>query len=86
MIKIEIFVLPGCTRCSTGLDTLKEIAESFGPDVFAWEECNLLENIDSAVQLGILSTPAIAIDGKLAFISLPSPQQLQSELTKRMSS
>lgn len=84
MVKIDVFVLPGCARCTAGLDALKEIAESFGPDAFAWEERNLLENIDYAVQLGILSAPAIAVDGKLAFVSLPSPQQLQADLTRHV--
>lgn len=85
MVKIEIFTLPGCSRCSTGLDSLKEVAESFGPDVFAWEEHNLLQSIDDAVKLGILATPAIAVGGKLAFISLPSPQQMKAELSKYLS-
>ncbi len=84
MVKIEVFVLPGCSGCNSGLDALKEIANAFGPDAFKWEECNLLENIDYAVKLGILSTPAIAVDGKLAFSSLPSPQQLHKELSRHV--
>jgi thioredoxin 1 len=84
MIKIDVFVLSGCARCTSGLDSLKEVAESFGQDVFVWQERNLLEHIDFAVELGILSTPAIAVDGKLAFVFLPSPKQLQAELTKHV--
>jgi thioredoxin 1 len=86
MVKIEIFTLPGCARCNAGLDALKEVATSFGPGAFAWEERNLLQNIDDAVRLGILSAPAIAVDGKLAFASLPSPQQLQAELSRHVGS
>ena len=84
MTKIEVFVLPGCPRCSTGLETLKEIAESFGPDAFAWEVRDLLQNIDYAVKLGILATPAMAVDGKIAFTCLPSPADLRKELTRHM--
>lgn len=84
MINVEVFVLPDCARCLSGLGELKEIAQSFGADVFRWEERNLLEHIDQAVQLGILSAPAIAIDGKLAFSALPSAQQLRVELKKHM--
>lgn len=84
MVKIDMFVLPGCARCSAGLDALKAIAESFGPDAVTWEERNLLENIDYAVDLGILSSPAMAINSKLAFTSLPSPQQLRVELVRHM--
>lgn len=82
MISIDIFVLPGCVRCSTGLHALKEVAASFGSDIFAWNERNLLQNIDDAVKLGILASPAIAIADKLVFTSLPSPAQLRAELGK----
>lgn len=84
MIDIDVFVLPGCERCLSGLGALEEVVRSFGAGTFSWEECNLLQNIDRAVQLGILSAPAIAVDGKLAFSSLPSPQQLHAELAKHM--
>jgi thioredoxin 1 len=84
MVKVEVFVLPGCSRCSNGLDALKEIAASFGPDAFQWEERNLLQSIDDAVKLGILATPAIAVGGKLAFASLPSAKQWQAELSKHV--
>lgn len=79
---IDVFVLPGCGRCLAGLPALKEIAHSFGLDAFRWQEHNLLENIDQAVQLGILSAPSIAIGGRLAFSALPSPQQLRTELAR----
>lgn len=81
-MNIEVFVLPGCGRCLTGLGELKDIAQSFGAGAFRWQERNLLDNIDQAVQLGILSAPAIAIDGRLAFTALPSPQQLHTELAR----
>lgn len=83
MIKIEVFTLPGCARCSTGIDALEDIANSFGPNAFLWEERNLLQHIDDAVQLGILTSPAMAINGKLAFTAaLPTPEQLRAELVK----
>ena len=84
MISIDVFVLPGCGRCLSGLAELKEIVQSFGPAAFRWEERNLLDNIEAAVQLGILSAPAIAVDGTLAFSSLPSPQQLRAALAIRI--
>jgi thioredoxin 1 len=72
---IEVFVLQGCVRCPDGLDELRETALSFGDAAVEWKECDLLANIDQAVEVGILSAPAIAIDGKLVFGSLPTPQQ-----------
>ena len=85
MIKVEVFALSGCNQCSAGLDVLKQVVQTFDPHSFSWHELDLLANIDQAVQLGILSTPAIAINGRLAFSSLPSAQQLQAELAKHTS-
>lgn len=84
MVKVEIFVLPGCANCNKGLDALKEVAASFGPDAFEWQERDLLQSIDDAVKLGILASPAIAIDNKLAFTALPTPRQFQTELAKHV--
>jgi thioredoxin 1 len=86
MVKIEVFVLPGCTRCNSGLDALRATATSFAKDSFLWEERDMLQSIEDAVKLGILSSPAIAIDGTLVFTSLPSPQRLHDELSKYVSS
>lgn len=86
MVKVEVFVLPGCSRCSDGLDALKEVAASFGPNAFEWQERDLLQSIDDAVKLGILATPAIAINNQLAFTALPTPHRFQAELTKHAGS
>lgn len=77
---IDVFVLQGCARCVAGLDELRNVALSFGEDAVRWNERDLLANIDQAVALGILSAPAIAIDSKLVFGSLPTPEQLRAAL------
>ena len=46
---------------------------------------NVLDEIDYAVELGVLILPAIAIDGEVVFASLPTSQQLEQELIKRIS-
>jgi predicted thioredoxin/glutaredoxin len=48
-----------------------------------WHELNVLENLDHAVDLGVLTLPAIVIDGELAFSSLPTPHQLRDALLRR---
>jgi len=40
----------------------------------------VLEQLDYAVQLGVLATPALAIDGKLCFTGLPSVKKLRKLL------
>lgn len=80
MTEVKVFVLQGCARCLAGLDELRTIASSYGNDAVRWNELDLLANIDQAVQLGILSAPAIVINGQLAFSALPTPEQLRAAL------
>ena len=63
---------------------LKAIVEEIGQDRITWRDVNILEEMDYAVELGVMSSPAIAIDGRLAFSSLPSPDKLRAELNKRL--
>ncbi|MDP2031295.1 MAG: thioredoxin family protein [Thiobacillus sp.] len=84
MLKVEVFSSPGCGKCVQAKTVLKAVAEALGPDKVTWREVNILEEMDYAVDLGILSTPAIAIAGELVFTSLPSADRLRVELACRL--
>lgn len=81
-MKIELFYSPGCTQCDAARDGLKAAAREALAEV-DWRELNVLDELDYAVELGILTLPAIAIDGELAFAFLPTPRQLRTALTQR---
>ncbi|HLQ25651.1 MAG TPA: hypothetical protein VK138_07155 [Acidiferrobacterales bacterium] len=83
-IRVEILSAPGCGKCALAKDKLKSVAEEFGPDKVAWREINVLDEIDYAVELGLIAPPAIAINGKLVFQTLPSIHKLREELAKRL--
>ncbi len=84
-ILVEVFSSPGCSKCSHARELLKKIAIEKGEDRIHWREVNILEELDYAVSLGVLSTPAIAIDGELIFTGLPSVRKLQAVLEERIS-
>lgn len=86
MLKVEIFSSPGCGKCGHAKATLHKIVDEFGDDKIQWREVNILEELDYAVDLGVLSTPAIAIDGELRFTSLPSANKLRQQLTELLES
>ena len=83
MLKVEVFSSPGCSKCGHAKAVLKKIADEMGPECIQWREVNVLDDLDYAVSLGVLSTPAIAIDGELCFTSLPSARQLRQQLIER---
>lgn len=79
-MKIELFQVPGCPRCDTQTSELRVIAETAGTQ---WFEVNALDALDRAVDLGVLTLPALVIDGELAFSALPTQEALRRELTRR---
>jgi heavy metal translocating P-type ATPase len=83
-IRIEVFTAPGCSRCAQAQATLKALAEALGPDRVSWREVDILAETDRAVELGVVSTPAIAIDGELVFRSLPRAERLREALERRL--
>jgi glutaredoxin len=84
MVKVEVFSSPGCGKCARATAVLKAVAEELGQEKIAWREVNILQEMDYAVDLGVMSSPAIAIDGKLVFASLPSAGKLRAELSRRL--
>ncbi len=83
-IKVELFAAPGCNRCRDAKQALKEITEEIGEGHIQWREVNVLEELDYAVALGVLSPMAIAIDGRLVFTTLPSAGKLCKALQARL--
>ena len=81
-MKIEVFAAKGCKQCATAQDELRSIAAMVAPSS-EWRLVNVLEELDYAVEVGVLNLPSLAIDGELVFTSLPSASQLKKELERR---
>lgn len=84
MIKVEVFSSPGCGKCTQAKSLLRAIVEEVGQGRITWREVNILEEMDYAVEMEVMSSPAIVIDGRLVFSSLPSAGKLRAELGKRL--
>jgi small redox-active disulfide protein 2 len=52
---------PGCARCHETHRVVRHVVEQAGIDCLVQKN----ESIDRMVELGVLRTPAVAIDGKL---------------------
>ena len=81
-MKVELFHAPGCGRCAAAREDLKAAARA-AVSGLEWRDVNVLDEMDYAVDRGVLSLPAIVIDGELVFAALPTPQQLSAALTRR---
>jgi protein-disulfide isomerase len=85
-IVVEVFSSPGCSKCARAKDEVVRFISERGDDAVELREVNVLEAIDRALQMGIMATPAIAIDGELVFRTLPREKALRAELEARLAS
>ena len=83
-LKIELITGTACPACVTMKERLKAVIDEVDQTRINYQEIDVLEEFDYAVELGILTTPAIAINGKLAFSSPPSLKRLRHELHQRL--
>ncbi len=83
-IKVEIFSSPGCGKCGQSIHILRKVAAEFADDLVQWREVNVLDELDYAVSLGVVTTPAIAIDGQLCYTGMPSATDLRQRLQTKL--
>ena len=84
-MKVEIFHTPGCSACVAAHEELRTVAHDAVKDL-DWREVNILDQLDYAVELGVLTLPSIVIDGQLVFTSKPTVTQLRAALIERIGS
>jgi glutaredoxin len=81
-MKVEMFYTPGCSECVAAHATLRQAAHEAVKHL-EWHELNVLEELDHAVELGVITLPPIVIDGELVFTSMPTVEQLRNALIGR---
>ena len=81
-MKVEMFFAPGCSECVAAQARLRAAAQEAVKDL-EWHELDVLEELDHAVELGVITLPSIAIDGELVFASMPTARQLRDALIER---
>ena len=77
-----MFYSPGCSECVTGHARLRAAAQATVKDL-EWHDVNVLDQLDHAVELGVITLPSIVIDGDLVFTSMPTVTQLRHALLAR---
>lgn len=81
MTKIEL-ITNGCDKCIAGRDELKAVADEIVGERLVWRDISVLDELDYAIELGVLTLPALAIDGRLVSASLPAAAELRAALLK----
>ena len=84
LVVVEVLTASGCGRCQKAKSLVKDVISELDDANIQYREINVVEEIDYAVSLGILSTPAIALNNELVFAALPSKAKLQQAIRERL--
>lgn len=76
-LEVEVFTAPGCRRCAGLLAALDALADVYG-DALHWQAVDVVAELDRAVTLGVRATPALVVNGVLAFTGSPTPARLRT--------
>ncbi len=78
-VYIEDFMSPGCVGCPAVKEMLKSLSEELSGEITV-EEVDITVDTTRAAQYGIMSVPAIAINGVLKFMGVPKKEELKKAL------
>ena len=85
-IKVELFTANFCPRCRGAKTALEGAIKALGREQFELRLLDVVEEIDHAVALGVLATPAIAVDGALVHAARPTVDRFKIILRDRLAS
>lgn len=78
MARVQVLSTPGCPGCAQAKRMVTEVLAEY-PSL-DWEEIDLTELPELAGQYGIMSVPALLIDGQLEFSQLPKHEVLRARI------
>ena len=84
-VYIEEFMSPGCVGCPAVKEMLEELSIEF-KDKLIVEEVDITVDTTRATQYGIMSVPAVVINGILKFMDVPDKEELKKAIMEEMDS
>jgi len=80
---VEMFTSPGCANCPAVKKMLKELTGELKGDITV-EEVDITADPTRAAQYGVMSVPAVAINGILKFVGVPSREDLKKAIVEEL--
>ncbi|MFQ6073894.1 MAG: thioredoxin family protein [Candidatus Bathyarchaeia archaeon] len=78
-VYIEMLTSPGCVNCPAVKKMLKELTDELKGDITV-EEVDITAEPTRAAQYGVMSVPAVAINGILQFVGVPKREELKKAI------
>jgi thioredoxin 1 len=82
-VYVEEFMSPGCVGCPAVKGMLEELSGELG-DKLIVEEVDITMDTARAAQYGIMSVPAVAVNGILKFTGVPRKEELKKAILEEL--
>lgn len=82
-VKLEVFTSQSCPYCPMAVAAAEKAVEELGDDV-DYQHLNVDENLDKVREYQIMSVPTIVVDGEVAFIGAPEPEEIVRKIKKTL--
>ncbi len=83
---VEVLTASGCGKCLHAQRLVQSVVSEFDASDVRYRAVNVVDELDYAVELGVLITPAVAVDGRLAFATLPTSKKLRASIDASLNS
>ena len=80
---IEMFTSPGCANCPAVKKMLKDVTGELKGDITI-EEVDITVDTARAAQYGVMSVPAVTINGVLKFVGVPKREELKKAIADEL--
>ena len=78
---LELLTATGCPRCAGARQTIRRVLPDY--PTLMYREVDVTDDPEGFMCLGVLSTPAIRLDGEVVFTGAPTQVGLRQELERR---
>lgn len=82
-VYVEEFMSPGCVGCPAVKDMLEELSHEFRNQIIV-EEVDITVEATRASHYGIMSVPAVAVNGILKFMGVPDKEELKQAILEEL--
>ncbi len=81
-VKVEILKSSFCPKCATVKEKVIKVSKELGVDVSLLDP---VEDTDRIVELGILTSPAVVVNGKVKFVGvIPTEEKIKQAILEEM--
>lgn len=83
-VYVEVITSPNCVHSPRALRIARSIAKKRKEVVLMEVSIATSEGMERAREFEVTATPTIAVNGRVAFVGVPTPEQLESIICKEI--